>query len=306
MNPKKTKAQLNPKIVSNVLIGTCFYKIRMVFEGADAKIMSSAKPGQFAEVRVDQLAAPAEHTENHTNKQVLLRRPFSFSCVEIFDGEVFAEILYCVLGAGTLRMTTLKKGDSIDLIGPLGTGFTVDDNCKNAILVGGGMGAAPLQSLAQYLHDNHKDINMHAFIGAQDAKGLPFFHVHKHLEQGNVVEDIIEFSKYGAKTYISTDDGSAGMKGFVTDLWGKWLGENEINIEDTVVYACGPEVMMAAVAKMSSEAKLACQVSLERIMGCGIGICQSCAVQCKCSGDESVYKLCCKDGPVFDASEVVW
>jgi len=278
----------------------------MVFEGADAKIMAGAQPGQFAEFRVDELGAPAETNKNYANKQVLLRRPFSFSCVDTIGEEVFAEILYCVLGAGTLRMTTLKKGDSVNLIGPLGRGFTVNGGCKNAILVGGGMGAAPLQSLAQYLHDNHKDIEMHAFIGAQDAKGLPFFHVHEHLEQGKVVEDIIEFDRYGAKTYISTDDGSAGMKGFVTELWGKWLGENKINTADTVVYACGPEIMMEAVAKMAAEAGLACQVSLERVMGCGIGICQSCAVECKCGGDESVYKLCCKDGPVFDASEVVW
>lgn len=303
MKSQKTKALLNPKVVSNVLIGTCFYKLRMVFTGDDAKIMSNALPGQFAEVRVDDLASPDANT---SNKQVLLRRPFSFSCAETIGDEVFAEILYCVLGAGTLRMTTLKKDDTISIIAPLGNSFTIDDSCKTAILVGGGMGAAPLQILAQYLHDNHKEINMHAFIGAQDAKGLPFFHVHEHIEQGKVVEDIIEFSKYGAKTYISTDDGSAGMKGFVTQLWSKWLDENEINIDDTTVYTCGPEVMMQTVTKIAAQNKLPCQASLERMMGCGIGLCQSCAVECKCSNNETVYKLCCKDGPVFDASEVVW
>ena len=108
--------------------------------------------------------------------------------------------------------------------------------------------------------------------------------------------------------YTATDDGSEGIKGLVTDLLEQWFSnEKALAAEDMVIYSCGPEVMLAKVAQIAQENKVDCQLSMERRMACGIGLCQSCAVECKVDdSDETVYKLCCKDGPVFDSKEVVF
>jgi dihydroorotate dehydrogenase electron transfer subunit len=299
------KAEIKANIISNKAIGPCFCKLSLRIPEQYHPIMSRFLPGQFAQVAIENLGSPAN--PRFSPRQSVLRKPFSFSSVEITKNHIIAHILYCVLGPGSEKMTTIKAGDEISMIAPLGTSFTVSDDLETALLVGGGMGAVPLQSLAEYIHKNHPKKRMIAFIGARAVKGLPFFHTHDHLEKGKIVTEIEEFEKYGAKTYIATDDGSAGVKGFVTELLADKVRELSIKPENTMIYTCGPEPMMKAVAGFAHKNNFKCQVSLERMMACGIGLCQSCAVECSQPGQtETVYKLCCKDGPVFDSAEVCW
>ena len=137
----------------------------------------------------------------------------------------------------------------------------------------------------------------------QDRDALPF-----ELRIDNVRgSHLDEFEKLGIYCRLSSDDGSIGTKGFVTESVVKWLCDTNINAKETIIYACGPEPMLAATAKMASDEGIDCQVSMERMMACGIGLCQSCAVKSKeSSHDNQTYKLCCKDGPVFDAKRVVF
>ena len=301
-NSKKTMTQSTA--ISNIAIGDKFYRLSLLIED---KIASNIAAGQFAEIEVATLACPENYT---TSRTPILRRPFSFAGVKTNDaGQTIADILYCVLGPGTQRMTTIKPGDTINIIAPLGNSFTTAPDQKTAILIGGGMGAAPLQCLVQHLNANRSDIDIIAFIGAQTTKGLPFFHVHTQFDAGKKIDDITEFSQYDAKTYIATDDGSAGHKGFVTEIVDQWLIQNKPDNSTATIYTCGPEVMMAAVAKLARKHDLHCQVSLERMMACGTGLCQGCAVECKTDSDnheQTIFKLCCKDGPVFDSKEVCW
>ena len=108
------------------------------------------------------------------------------------------------------------------------------------------------------------------------------------------------------RSFVATDDGSAGFKGTVTDCLVEWLNQNNPKPAETIIYACGPRAMIASIAAVARDKKIDCQVSMEEMMACGIGLCQSCAVKCRTDVASETYKLCCKDGPVFDAKEVVF
>ena len=118
---------------------------------------------------------------------------------------------------------------------------------------------------------------------------------------------LAEFAKYGIESHLATDDGSVGFAGFVTDALIERLKTNPHSAPDTIIYSCGPEQMLAKIAQIAQEHNIDCQLSMERRMACGIGLCQSCAVECKIDdSNQTVYKMCCKDGPVFDSKEVVF
>jgi dihydroorotate dehydrogenase electron transfer subunit len=201
-------------------------------------------------------------------------------------------------------MTTLATGDSISIIGPLGRGYTAATNKKLALLVAGGMGAPPLQHMAAYLRQNRPDTNVLAFVGARSLQQLPYTvdHARASSEPSYTLK---EFAVSGVMSLVATDDGSFGHKGFVTDLLVEWLGKPHAPADAMVIYTCGPEAMMSVVAKIAGQHHIDCQVSMERMMACGIGICQSCAVECKADSNTE-YRLCCKDGPVFDSTEIAW
>jgi dihydroorotate dehydrogenase electron transfer subunit len=204
-------------------------------------------------------------------------------------------------------MTTLVKGNSINIIGPLGNGFTVPAGKKRALLVAGGMGSPPLEHLAQVLTAEHPTMDAIAFAGAKTKEDLPF---EKPLD--NLSREIgfwlKEFGRYSISSFVATDDGSAGFKGFVSICILDWLSQNALsfNPAEAIIYACGPKSMLTTIAKLARDKKIVCQISMEEMMACGIGLCQSCAVKCKTAAGEEVYKLCCKDGPVFDAKEIVF
>lgn len=302
------KRLFTAKVISNKIIRSGFCKLRFEFDPVGGQAFGGVMPGQFAEIQLSQTALPnekqiPEELADRAARQILLRRPFSFSQVDTLNETIYAEILYCVLGPGTLRMTTLAPGDTVSVIGPLGNGFSVPHGKKTAILVAGGMGAPPLQHLAEFLHSHHKDITPVVFVGAKSIDTLPF---ELRIDNKRGVR-LDEFEKLGIDCHISSDDGSIGSKGFVTENMRKWLSGTSIAAEETMIYACGPEPMLAETAKLALETGIDCQVSMERMMACGIGLCQSCAVKSKESGqNKQIYKLCCKDGPVFNAAEVVF
>jgi len=281
------------------------------FCGSAAAAFAKAKPGQFAELDLADTALPSadvipEDLVDAAGRRILLRRPFSFCDVGSKGDKTLVDILYCVVGPATLRMTTLSAGDSVSVIGPLGNGFRVPEGKRSALLVAGGMGAGPLLHLAKVLTEDFPDIEVIAFVGAQTVKELPFEGKLDEVSQQSGFS-LAEFARYGVKSLVATDDGSAGYEGLVTDCLSEWLGRRSWSVKDMIIYSCGPEVMLAKVAEIAKDKKIDCQVSMERRMACGIGVCQSCAVECKVNGlNETVYKLCCEDGPVFDAKEVAF
>lgn len=226
---------------------------------------ASVLPGQFVHLRV---AAGAD---------IILRRPFSVH--RAYDERI--EILYQVLGAGTLRLAEKTVGDtSMDLVGPLGRGWQVPQGAAHALIVTGGLGAAPLGMLAEQLSERG--------VATVVAMGAP---TRTRLVARDLYESVCR------RVEVATDDGSDGVSGLVTAISARLLGEERFD----VVYCCGPEAMQRIVAAQAAEYGVACQVSLERLMACGIGVCLSCVVTTR-----DGLKRACVDGPVFDAEEVAW
>lgn len=228
-------------------------------------IAATVEPGQFVHLRVG------------GGSDTILRRPFS---VHRAAGERI-EILYQILGAGTLRMAEKPVGDaSMDVVGPLGRGWRIPDATSHALLVAGGLGAAPLGMLAERLAG--RGIAVTVAQGAPTASRL-------------VAREL--FERVSRVVEVATDDGTAGESGFVTGPVARLLAAEKFD----VAYTCGPEAMQRIVASMLFDAGVPCQVSLERLMACGIGACLSCVVSTR-----DGLKRACVDGPVFDAGEVVW
>jgi dihydroorotate dehydrogenase electron transfer subunit len=282
------------------------------FTGDGARAFAAFRPGQFLQVDVSTLALPPDsqipaQLRDACRRSVLLRRPFSLADVTSNAGKTTAELLYCALGPASVRMTALAAGDPFNVVGPLGNGFSVPKDKRTALLVVGGMGAPPIRCLAKSLKVEHPDVKAVCFVGARNAGSLPFDGDFRQVPQ-TVAMHVPAFAKLGIPSAVATDDGSAGYRGFVTRRLALWLNEQAaLPLERTIIYACGPEPMLAAVAQTANERGIDCQVSMERRMACGIGVCQSCAVECRVEGSEdTVYKLCCQDGPVFDARMVVF
>jgi dihydroorotate dehydrogenase electron transfer subunit len=228
------------------------------------RIAATVAPGQFIHLRIS------------TGTDFLLRRPFSVHGVA--GGTI--EILYQVLGRGTRALSERATGDWMDAVGPLGQGWTVPEGTARALLVAGGLGAAPLGMLAEHLAASGVAVTV--------AQGAP-------TAERLVARD--RFERVARRVDVATDDGSAGERGLITVVSARRIVEERPD----VVYVCGPEMMARTVAAQASAAGVACQVSLERLMACGIGACLSCVVT-----TTSGRKRACVDGPVFDAEEVCW
>jgi len=299
------------KVRSNRRIGTRFYKLLLEFLGDGARAFANCRPGQFAQLDLSGSALPApeaipEELADSAKRKILLRRPYSFSDVTVKGETTFVEILYRTLGPASLRMSGLSAGDCVSVLGPLGRGFWVPEGKSKAVLVSGGMGAGPLVHLAKVLTESYSTIEVVAFAGAKTAEDLPFERRLDEISQG-LGFSVAEFARYGIESFLATDDGSTGYSGTVTDCFSDWLKSCETRADDMVIYGCGPEPMLAKIAEIAREKDIDCQLSLERRMACGIGLCQSCVVECR--GERpgrTIYKLCCEDGPVFDSREVIF
>lgn len=311
MESIQSKGRFEAKVCFHKKINERFYRLGLQFDGAGAEVIGQWIPGQFAQFDVSNIAMPApeaipQELRDVSTRQIILRRPFSFARVVKEKGVTTAEVVYRVLGPGTVRMMTLAKGDVISVIGPLGNGFRIPQGKSLALLVVGGIGSPPMEHLAQVMTTSHKETEPIAFVGAKTKYNLPFEKQLDKISQ-ELEFSIAEFGRYVVRSLVATDDGSAGFKGTVTDCMLDWLGRNNINPAQTIIYACGPNTMLARIASVARDRHIDCQVTMEEMMACGIGICQSCVVKCKGqTPEQTVYKLCCKEGPVFDAQEVVF
>ena len=256
--------QQDVEVVKNVRISVDHYHLTLRDDG---RFSGQATPGQFVNVSIPR------------REDLLLRRPFSIAIMRPEQSAL--EIVYHVVGKGTRAMADLSPGDRVDLMGPFGKGFTVPEG-ENCLLLGGGCGIAPLWGLAEDLH--RKGNRLVALLGFQSA----------HRVFGEAV-----FKECGAEIFVTTDDGSYGLKGFASNHLEKLL-ERQLDR----VYVCGPVPMLKAVFPMIRKTRVKGEVSLEERMGCGYGVCLSCVVNVQKGGAIEKQRVC-SEGPVFDIDEVV-
>lgn len=230
-------------------------------------IADTARPGQFVMVSVG------------PGKDPLLRRPFSFH--HVGPGGLI-QILFKVVGRGTELLSHMIEGGKLSILGPLGNGFVLDPR-KNACLVGGGMGIAPIRFLAEKLAHEKERKDDSIILGGRNSEEL------KSL--------VMDFDGLGAEVHLVTDDGTLGTHGVVTDVLVS-LGLSS----ESVLYCCGPKPMLFAVHKYARDNGIRCQVSIESVMACGMGACLGCSVPAASGG----YVHVCDDGPVFDANTLTW
>ena len=240
--------------------------------------------------------------------QPLLRRPFSLAGRrDTPQGGARLELIHRVVGVGTAWLAEAAVGTELTVLGPLGNGFDAPGAEPVAAVVGGGVGIPPLMYLAEALAAAGRQVV--AFAGAQTARLLPLTtdEAEPPSQAGWPSLCAAEFARCGAATVVATDDGSLGVAGFVHQPLLRWMDDRKTPPADLAVYACGPEPMLKAVAQGCLARGVRCQLALERHMGCGLGTCQSCIVKVKADTAEGWrYKLACKDGPVFDAEELMW
>jgi dihydroorotate dehydrogenase electron transfer subunit len=292
-------------VAHNHRLSECNYALGLRLPGDATTPFQGFQPGQFVEIDLSlaplpQADAIPDGLADRASRQILLRRPFSLADLTVESEGLLAQIIYCVVGPATLRMRSLVAGDRVRVLGPLGHGFEVPRPSRWALLVAGGMGAPPIQHLARVLMRDHPDVRCVGFAGARSLSDLPF-----SMEPSR--EGPEWSSAMGLEWQVATDDGSCGHRGFVTECLERWLRDRtDLRPEDLVIYACGPEPMLAQAARIAERHAIDCQVSMERQMACGFGVCQGCAVECKAAEDQTVYRLCCQDGPVMDARQVVF
>ncbi|MBD3291636.1 MAG: dihydroorotate dehydrogenase electron transfer subunit [Armatimonadia bacterium] len=233
------------------------------------EIARSAQPGQFVHLRVGDGTDP------------LLRRPLSIMLTNPGAGEV--QILMRTVGRGTNIVASHDEGVQYDLLGPLGTGWTPPEGDAEVMLVAGGIGVAPLIFLADSQRMARPQPYLRAIFGGATEEALVCW---------------TEYSSRCDEFVVVTEDGSAGETGLATEVLAQKLDRRPA----AGVYACGPDGMLAAVARICADVGVPCQVSMEQWMGCGVGACLGCAIPASSGG----YVRVCTEGPVFDATEIDW
>lgn len=247
-------------VVSNQKLSPRFWRMEI-----DApSIKKNVKPGQFIHIRVDDGLQP------------FFRRPFS-----VYRAKKHIEIFYEVVGPGTKILSQKTKGDSLDIIGPVGQGFVLPPKgVKRIVMAAGGIGVAPFLFFSDVLKKEGYELIL--CYGGRTA--------------GHVYP-MKEFKDNGVKVMVATDDGSKGVKGRVSVLFDKidW------NPETTYLYTCGPNPMMAAVQTFAKEREIRGQAACEEVMACALGACLGCSIQ-----TTKGFRTVCYDGPVFDLQEVIF
>ncbi len=259
---------LNEKIVSLKEIAKGIFKVTVYSEYVANNIL----PGQFINIKCSDSEIP------------LLRRPMSVMSVNRSKNTF--DFAFQVKGEGTEILAKKKDNDDIDLFACLGNGFFIPEKGKKIAVVGGGIGIFPLLFLIEKIREQEKDAYISTFRGFQNKENV-------------ILEE--EFKNCSTEINVSTDDGSYGHKGLVSDILVSKMSQKNYDI----IYTCGPQKMIAKIANIAQNHNIPCQVSLEERMGCGIGACLVCACKVKTVDGED-YKHVCKDGPVFWANEVVF
>ncbi|HEY1684460.1 MAG TPA: dihydroorotate dehydrogenase electron transfer subunit [Tepidisphaeraceae bacterium] len=341
-----SRGQFRGEVVANLSLCREHFKLILRVPG-----FPSTRPGQFVQLTCeDDLSLPEGEWLDQSwpqltgievsQREAFLRRPFSLAGRRDVNGEAELSIIHRIVGVGTGWMSRLGTGQTLSLIGPLGNSFRPPAANQTAILVGGGVGIPPMLYWAQHLK-GHKAV---AICGALSRELLPLQIIDDNKEekpeartqkpaestpspctQGDGTGggssssfssclpafSIAEFADCGIPSLITTDDGSLGTRGFVTAALTAYL--DSIN-DPAVIYTCGPEPMMKAVANIAIQRNIECQVAVERAMACGMGTCQSCVIRVKkpdpakppLAGSPWCYRLACTDGPIFTAQELLW
>ena len=276
MTPSRARAWSGPaEVFAYKRLSEPYHSLTIV----SPEVCRRAAPGQFIALRP-------------SDRSLLLRRPFSIHRVDRRPGWAgTVEIVFDVRGLGTDLLARSRQHDVLDILGPLGRPFRMPREPTNCLLVGGGVGAAPLMFLAEELRGHGHRVDF--VLGARDQE---------HLLR------LIDAKRVALTVTVTTDDGSSGHHGVVTDV----LAETVSATNTRVVYACGPVPMLAAVAKVCAQLRLPCQVAWEEVMACGFGACLVCAVPVRVNrqgegdGDGWAWARCCTEGPVFSASKIHW
>jgi dihydroorotate dehydrogenase electron transfer subunit len=252
---------------------------------------AAARPGSFVHLTCDEKLA--------------MRRPLSIMRVE----DDCIDILYKIVGAGLRRLSNKQPGDSISVLGPIGLPFQPSAERPNTLLIGGGVGIPPMVFIADYLRQQGGDWAPLAILGSE----LPFpFELQNSTIKTPWVDEKIDatmplLESWSIPCRLATLAGfDACYDGYVTELADKWLSTLSVDeLAKVEVFACGPTAMLKAVAALAEKYDLPCQVSLEEFMACAVGGCAGCAVKINTPDGEAMQRVCV-DGPVFDASTVVW
>lgn len=266
----KKAQQRHAEIISNKKVGAYHH---MVFAVGD--MASSAFPGNFVAISV-----------GGPNSAMVLRRAFAIYRSHDrgnYGGTI--ELVVAPHGQGSKWLTSLPVHATVDMVGPLGTHFGIPTEPVNALLVGGGYGSAPLFGLADLLKSHGSRVDM--VIGASTAGKI-----YAPLEGKRTVNSMA----------VTTEDGSTGLRGRVTDLIPKLISEHHVDI----IYSCGPMAMLAAIQELADTHGVHHQASIEESMACGIGVCMTCVIPLR--DDQGILRMSrsCIDGPVVDGSCVVW
>ncbi|MFN2389801.1 MAG: dihydroorotate dehydrogenase electron transfer subunit [Actinomycetota bacterium] len=265
------------EVLSHKKYGEYYHSLTIVAPEIGARI----RPGQFVNIQCGE------------DRAHILRRPFSVYRVNKRGGWASTiEIVFDVRGPGSHYLSQLRGHASVDLIGPLGRGFLLPKSRAHCLLVGGGIGATPLFFLADELRNEGHRVDV--ILGARSVGLL--------LNQ-------IEARRVASVCRITTEDGSAGDKGRVTDVLGEMIEKGGTEI----VYTCGPHAMLAAVARDCVARKIPVQVAVEELMACGYGVCMTCVMPVRRTAKRSdptddpvVYARSCTEGPVFNGGSVIW
>jgi len=249
---------INSPVEEIIEINRQIYLLKVI----SPQLTSIIKPGQFLNIRVTERVYP------------LLRRPFSVCDV---DGE-HLYLMFNILGEGTNILAHKPIGSDLDILGPLGNGFNLDGDYETAVIVAGGLGAAPFPYLTRKLNGKK---NILSFIG------------------GRTKDDVITYNLMNVKE--ASDDGSLGFKGNVVQLLNQNL--DLLKSKKIKMFACGPTVMLRALKEFCLKNEFECEASTECAMACGFGICQGCPIESTTESDK--YLLVCKDGPVFNIKDVI-
>lgn len=320
--PKRIEAQA--RVLGQRELGTEHRLLVLELHDQAAELFASVKAGQFINLLCRDLQETRETTP-------MLRRPISLAGVNTGFGDyastlpeppagtshITIDIIYRVAGPGTRWLAHRQRRDPVNIIGPLGNGFTIPPDPQRAILIGGGIGLPPLFFLADQLRQKgYTDI-----LGFAAARTL--FHVPaglpvEHYQDDNPLEPqmiVDQFSRSHTPAILATDDGSLGYHGTVDKAVNAFLEDNPPWNQATI-FTCGPHIMLKKIAQLAEHRQMPCQVCMEAYMACGLGLCQSCAVKTKTPGteqDDSAqqphchdYKLVCGQGPVFNARTICW
>jgi len=255
------------------------------------KCAAASQPGSFVHITCDDTLP--------------MRRPLSIMRAE--DGCI--DILYKIVGNGLRWLSTKRPGDSISVLGPIGQGFRPSAERPNALLIGGGVGIPPMVFLADYLRQHDARWSPLAILGSELP--FPFDLETSSMETPWLTDEVAVtmplLESWGVPCRLATLSGFDGcFDGYVTDLAEQWLSKLTANeLLKTEVFTCGPTPMLKAVAALADKYDLPCQVSLEEFMACAVGGCAGCTVRINTPDGEAMKRVCV-DGPVFEASSVIW